>query len=419
VFVFLVAGLAALPLDPLVRAVERVLLGRFRIPPGLAVAGVYLGFAAAVAFAIVGLATVVADQTRQASDRVEAYLTVEHGRSGQTDAARDSDRHGLAAQPEYASHVSSFPVTRLRRLRRTPALRSLVRETRLSLETFVMPLFVAPEAAPNEALPGMSRHTVEGLVHETEELVRLGVGAVILFGIPEAKDDEGSGAWEEDGIVQRALRALRPRFPELLLLTDVCLCEYTSHGHCGVLHGDEVANDETLELLARTAASHVEAGADAVCPSDMMDGRVAAIREALPETPIVAYSAKYASAFYGPFREAAGSAPLFGDRRGYQMDPANVREALRECELDLAEGADVLMVKPALPYLDVIRAVRERFDAPLAAYNVSGESAMVKAAAGQGWLDERQAAIEGLTAIRRAGADFVISYWTKELAGWL
>jgi porphobilinogen synthase len=315
--------------------------------------------------------------------------------------------------------VSSFPVTRLRRLRRTPALRSLVRETRLSLDAFVMPLFVAPEADANEALPGMSRHTVEGVVRETDDLVRLGVGAVILFGIPEAKDDEGSGAWDDDGIVQQALRALRPRFPELVLLTDVCLCEYTSHGHCGVLHGDEVANDETLELLARTAVSHVEAGADAVCPSDMMDGRVAAIREALPETPIVAYSAKYASAFYGPFREAAGSAPAFGDRRGYQMDPANVREALRECELDLAEGADALMVKPALPNLDVIRAVRERFDAPLAAYNVSGEYAMVKAAAARGWLDERQAALEGLTAIKRAGADLVISYWTKELAGWL
>jgi porphobilinogen synthase len=315
--------------------------------------------------------------------------------------------------------VSSFPVTRLRRLRRTPALRALVRETRLSLDAFVMPLFVAPDAAPNDALPGMSRHTVDGAVREVGELVRLGVGAVILFGIPETKDEEGSGAWDEDGIVQQALRALRPRFPELLLLADVCLCEYTSHGHCGVLRDDEVSNDETLELLARTAVSQVEAGADAVCPSDMMDGRVAAIREALPETPIVAYSAKYASAFYGPFREAAGSAPAFGDRRGYQMDPANVREALLECELDLAEGADVLMVKPALPNLDVIRAVRDRFDAPLAAYNVSGEYAMVKAAAARGWLDERQAALEGLTAIRRAGADLVISYWTKELASWL
>jgi porphobilinogen synthase len=250
-------------------------------------------------------------------------------------------------------------------------------------------------------------------------LVASGVSAVILFGIPEEKDDEGSGAWIDDGIVQQALRELRPRFPELLLLTDVCLCEYTSHGHCGVLRGDEVDNDASLELIARTAVSHVEAGADVVAPSDMMDGRVAAIREELPETPIVAYSAKYASAFYGPFREAAGSTPSFGDRRGYQMDPANVREALRECELDLAEGADALMVKPALPYLDVIRAVRDRFDAPLAAYNVSGEYAMIKAAAAAGHLDEKQAALESLTAIRRAGADVVISYWTKELAQWL
>jgi porphobilinogen synthase len=315
--------------------------------------------------------------------------------------------------------VSSFPVTRLRRLRRTTGLRGLVRETRLDLESFVMPLFVAPEALRNEALPGMSRHTVDGLVREAEELVRLGVHAVILFGLPESKDEEGSGAWDDDGIVQQALRALRPRFPELVLITDVCLCEYTSHGHCGVLDGDEIANDESVELLTRTAVSHVEAGADAVAPSDMMDGRVAAIREALPQTPILAYSAKYASAFYGPFREAADSAPSFGDRRGYQMDPANVREALRECELDLAEGADVLMVKPALPNLDVIRAVRDRFDAPLAAYNVSGEYAMVKAAAAAGFLDERQAALESLTAIRRAGADLVISYWTKDLAGWL
>jgi porphobilinogen synthase len=252
-----------------------------------------------------------------------------------------------------------------------------------------------------------------------ERLASAGVRAVILFGIPDEKDDQGSGAWEDDGVVQRALRALRPRFPELVLLTDVCLCEYTDHGHCGVIVGGEVDNDATLELLARTAVSHVEAGADAVCPSDMMDGRVAAIREALPETPIVAYSAKYASAFYGPFREAADSAPSFGDRRGYQMDPANVREALRECELDVAEGADVIMVKPALPYLDVIRAARERFDLPLAAYNVSGEYAMVKAAAAQGWLDERQAALESLTAIKRAGADVVVSYWTKDLASWL
>jgi len=313
----------------------------------------------------------------------------------------------------------TFPATRLRRLRRTGALRDLVRETRLDLADFVMPLFVAPEALPNEALPAMARHTLDGLVREVDELASLGVGAVLLFGIPEEKDDEGSGAWDEDGIVQRALRELRPRHPELLLLTDVCLCEYTAHGHCGVVRDGEVANDESLELIVRTAVSHAEAGADAVCPSDMMDGRVAAIRAELPETPIVSYAAKYASAFYGPFREAAGSAPEFGDRRGYQMDPANVREALRECELDVAEGADVLMVKPALPYLDVVRAVRERFQLPVAAYNVSGEYAMVKAAAARGWLGERQAALESLTAIKRAGADLVVSYWTKDLAAWL
>jgi len=313
--------------------------------------------------------------------------------------------------------MSSFPVTRLRRLRRTSGIRNLVRETRLDLDDFVMPLFVGPEAFANDDLPGLTRHSVESVVAEAEELQRLGVRAVILFGIPEEKDDEGSGAYDDDGIIQRALRALDGS--PLVLLTDVCLCEYTSHGHCGVIRDGEVSNDETLELIARTAVSHVEAGAHAVCPSDMMDGRVAAIRDELPETPIVAYSAKYASAFYGPFREAAESAPAFGDRRGYQMDPANVREALRECEQDLAEGADVLMIKPALPYLDVIRAARERFDLPLAAYNVSGEYAMVKAAAAKGFLDERQAALESLTAIKRAGADLVVSYWTKELATWL
>ncbi|TML03487.1 MAG: porphobilinogen synthase [Actinobacteria bacterium] len=314
--------------------------------------------------------------------------------------------------------MSSFPVTRLRRLRRTSGIRSLVRETRLDLGDFVMPLFVGPEAFANDDLPGLARHSVESVVAEAEELVRLGVRAVILFGIPdEDKDEEGSGAYDDDGIVQRALRGLGGS--DLVLLTDVCLCEYTSHGHCGVIRDGEVSNDETLELIARTAVSHVDAGAHAVCPSDMMDGRVAAIREELPDTPIVAYSAKYASAFYGPFREAAESAPAFGDRRGYQMDPANVREALRECEQDVAEGADVLMIKPALPYLDVIRAARERFDLPLAAYNVSGEYAMVKAAAAKGFLDERQAALETLTAIKRAGADLVVSYWTKELASWL
>jgi porphobilinogen synthase len=313
--------------------------------------------------------------------------------------------------------MSAFPVTRLRRLRRTSGIRNLVRETRLDLDDFVMPLFVGPEAFPNGDLPGLSRHSVESVVAEAEELERLGVRGVILFGIPDDKDEEGSGAYDDDGVVQRALRALDGT--GLVRMTDVCLCEYTSHGHCGVIRDGEVANDETLELIARTAISHVEAGADAVCPSDMMDGRVAAIRDELPDTPIVAYSAKYASAFYGPFREAAESAPAFGDRRGYQMDPANVREALRECDQDVAEGADVLMIKPALPYLDVIRAARERFDLPLAAYNVSGEYAMVKAAAAKGFLEERQAALESLTAIKRAGADLVISYWTKELATWL
>ena len=315
--------------------------------------------------------------------------------------------------------MSSFPATRLRRLRRSESLRDLVRETSVSIDDLVLPVFVAPESLANDRLPAMSRHTVESLLREVEELVRVGVPGVMLFGIPESKDDEGSGAWIEDGIVQQALRALRPRFPELLLVTDVCLCEYTSHGHCGVIADGEVDNDASVELLARTAVSHVEAGADAVAPSDMMDGRVAAIREQLPQTPIIAYSVKYASAFYGPFRDVADSAPAFGDRRGYQMDPGNVREALRECAQDVAEGADMLMVKPALPYLDVLRAVRDRFDLPLAAYNVSGEYAMIKAAAAAGDLDERSAALESLTAIKRAGADVIFTYWAKDFASWL
>ena len=316
----------------------------------------------------------------------------------------------------------SFPATRLRRLRRTDALRSLVRETSLSLDDVVMPLFACPGEGvvrPVEGLQGIAQRSVDEIAREGAELQRLGVRAVLLFGIPEEKDEGGSGAWDADGIVQRALRALRAEAPGLTLLTDVCLCEYTSHGHCGVLRDGEVANDETVELLVRTAVSHVEAGADAVAPSDMMDGRVGAIREALPETAIVSYAAKYASAFYGPFREVAESAPAFGDRRGYQMDPANVREALRECALDLDEGADVLMVKPALPYLDVVRAVRERFDCPVWAYSVSGEYAMVKAAAAAGHMDERAAALESLTAIRRAGAGTIVTYWAKELAAWL
>src|SRR5437773_2655169 len=323
--------------------------------------------------------------------------------------------------------MSTFPATRLRRLRRTGRLRSLVRETRLELGDFVMPLFACPGegiAHPLEGLPGIAQRSVDALVEEVETLAALDVSALLLFGIPEQKDEDASGAHDEDGIVQRALRELRLRFPDLVLATDVCLCEYTSHGHCGVVRGDEIDNDASLELLARTTISHAEAGADTVCPSDMMDGRVGAIRAALDDAgfeqvPIVSYAAKYASAFYGPFREAAESTPSFGDRRRYQLDPANVREALRECELDVREGADALLVKPALPYLDVVRAVRERFDLPVGAYNVSGEYAMLKAAGARGWLDERQAALESLTAIVRAGADLVVSYWTKELAGWL
>jgi len=320
--------------------------------------------------------------------------------------------------------MADFPEVRLRRFRRSPTLRALVRETRLSLDQFVMPLFVAPEALWNAQLPGMSRYTVEDVVREVEELVRAGVQAVILFGIPAEKDEQGTGAWEDDGIVQQALRALRPRFPELVLMTDVCLCEYTSHGHCGVLVDGEVHNDQSLELLARTAVSHVEAGADIVAPSDMMDGRVGAIREALDgqsfeSTPILAYSAKYASAFYGPFRETADSTPAFGDRRGYQMDPANAREAVREATIDVEEGADVVMVKPALPYLDVIQRVREAVPVPVAAYNVSGEYAALKAAAQRGWIDERLAVLESLTAIRRAGADLIVTYHAREVAEWL
>ena len=323
--------------------------------------------------------------------------------------------------------MSTFPVTRLRRFRRTAALRELVREARVDPRDLVYPLFACPGAdvvRPLEGLDGIAQRSVDRLCDEAEEAHGAGIGAVLLFGIPEDKDDVASGAYDEDGIVQRTLRSLRERVPDLVLLTDVCLCEYTSHGHCGVVEGGEVVNDLSLELLARTALSHAEAGADAVCPSDMMDGRVGAIRAALDgegfeHVPIVSYAAKYASAFYGPFREVAESTPEFGDRRGYQMDPANAREALRECELDLGEGADALVIKPALPSLDVIAAARARFDVPIFAYNVSGEYAMVKAAAARGWLDERQAALESLTAIKRAGADVIVTYWAKEVAEWL
>jgi porphobilinogen synthase len=315
----------------------------------------------------------------------------------------------------------------MRRLRRTKALRDLVRETELSPRHLIQPLFVVAGEGirePVESMPGVDRFSINELVAEASELRTVGVGAVIVFGIPAAKDEAGSGAYDDEGVVQLAVRALKEAHPELTVITDVCLCEYTSHGHCGFVRDGEVDNDITLELLARTAISHAEAGADAVAPSDMMDGRVAAIRHQLdeeghPNTPIIAYSAKYASAFYGPFREAAESTPEFGDRRGYQMDPANTREALREARLDVEEGADMVMVKPALPYLDVIRAVREDLELPIAAYQVSGEYSMLKAAAANGWLDERQAALEALTAIRRAGADVIFTYYAKEAAGWL
>jgi porphobilinogen synthase len=317
---------------------------------------------------------------------------------------------------------------RFRRLRRTEAIRSLVRETRLSPESFVYPLFVVPGEGVREeivSMPGQYHLSVDQLDREAQELRSLGIPAVMLFGLPSAKDEVGSEAYATDGIAARAVRALKDSSPELVVITDVCLCEYTSHGHCGIVTAaGEVDNDATLPLLARAAVSHVEAGADMVAPSDMMDGRVAAIRAALDDsgfggTPIMAYSAKQASAFYGPFRVAAESAPQFGDRRGYQMDAGNSREAMREIEADIAEGADIVMVKPALPNLDLIARARDRFDVPLAAYNVSGEYAMVKAAAAAGYLDEQRAILEILTGIARAGADIIITYHAKEAAKWV
>jgi porphobilinogen synthase len=318
----------------------------------------------------------------------------------------------------------SFPEERPRRLRRTGRLRAMVRETRVTPEQLVYPLFVTPGAGVRKeisSLPGCFHLSVDEVAREAEEVEGLGIGGVILFGLPAAKDPEGSEGYADHGVVQEATRAIRASCPELLVITDVCLCEYTSHGHCGVIVDGEVKNDPTLELLARQAVSHARAGAHMVAPSDMMDGRVAAIRTALDgadfaELPILSYAAKYASAFYGPFREAADSAPQFGDRRGYQMDPPNVREALREVRLDVEEGADIVMVKPALPYLDVIRAVAESFDRPVAAYNVSGEYAMVKAAGARGWIDEERVMRETLTAIRRAGADIILTYHAKDYA---
>ncbi len=323
--------------------------------------------------------------------------------------------------------MSSFPNTRLRRLRRTPALRALVRETRLTPDRFLAPLFVRQGKGLREeisSLPGVFRLSPDEAVSAAQELSSWKIPGIILFGIPEKKDETGSEAWGEEAVVQATVRRLKKEVPDLLVVTDVCLDQYTSHGHCGVIRDGEVDNDATLPLLARVALSHARAGADVVAPSDMMDGRVAAIRRELDDEgygqiAILAYSAKSASAFYGPFREAADSAPKFGDRRGYQMDGANRREAMREIALDLEEGADIVMVKPALAYLDVIRDARQRFDAPIAAYNISGEYAMVKAAARNGWVDEKKIALEILTSIVRAGADFVLTYHALDAAKWL
>jgi porphobilinogen synthase len=317
-----------------------------------------------------------------------------------------------------------FPEYRPRRLRRNENFRRMVRETRLSVDNLIMPLFVVPGSRvvkPVATMPGVAQLSVDRVVEECKEIRDLGIPAVILFGIPEAKDSVGSSAYSDNGIVQQALRALKKDVPGLLLITDVCLCEYTDHGHCGVVVDGDVDNDATLDLLAKEALSHARAGADMVAPSDMMDGRVGVIRETLDEEgfeqlPIMAYAAKFASAFYGPFREAAESAPQFGDRRSYQMDPPNAEEALREVELDINEGADVVMVKPALPYLDLIWRVKQAFGYPVAAYNVSGEYAMVKAAAQNGWLDEERVVMEMLTSIRRAGADMILTYFAKDAA---
>ena len=317
-----------------------------------------------------------------------------------------------------------FPEYRPRRLRRNEVFRALVRETSIAPDHLIYPLFVQPGKGVREpvaSMPGVMRLSVDQLAREAKECLSLGIKNVILFGLPEEKDPMGSGAHAKGGIIQRAIREIKSKAPEMLVTTDVCLCEYTSHGHCGILIENEVDNDATLEVLARTALSHAEAGADMVAPSDMMDGRVAEIRSALDESnfdmvPVMSYAVKYASAFYGPFRDAAECAPEFGDRRGYQMDPANVREAMREATLDVEEGADILMVKPAVAYLDVISRLRDEFDLPIAAYHVSGEYAMIKAAAANGWLDEEKVMAETLLSIRRAGADIIITYFAKDMA---
>jgi porphobilinogen synthase len=321
----------------------------------------------------------------------------------------------------------SFPTTRLRRLRTTPNLRAMVRETTLSPKDFIYPLFVMHgENVHNEipSMPGVYHQSIDRLTAEVEEVSELGIPAVILFGVPAEKDPIGEENFAENGIVQQAIRAIKTANPDLLVMTDVCMCEYTDHGHCGIVLGGEILNDETLDILGKVSVSHAQAGADIVAPSGMMDGMVAAIRGALDaanyrHTGILSYAVKYASGFYGPFRDAAMSAPAFGDRRTHQMDPANTREAMREAQLDADEGADMLMVKPALAYLDVIQRVRDRFDLPVAAYNVSGEYSMIKAAAEKGWLDERTVALEMLTAIRRAGADVILTYYAKDAVRWL
>lgn len=322
-----------------------------------------------------------------------------------------------------------FPTQRLRRTRRTSRLRDLVRETKLSPEDFIYPMFVAAGEDvrnPIKSMPGIFQLSINHAVAEAKRVHELGIPGVLLFGIPAEKDEAATGAYDPEGVVQLAIRAIKDAVPELIVIADVCLCEYTANGHCGIVDGNsgEILNDVSLELIARTATSQAEAGADIVAPSDMMDGRVAAIRadldrEGFENTPIMSYAAKYASAFYGPFREAAESAPAFGDRRSYQMDPANAREAIREVKLDIEEGADIVVVKPALPYLDIVKRTRDAVDLPIAAYNVSGEYSMIKAAAQNGWLDERAAVLEALTGIKRAGADIIISYHAPDVAGWL
>ena len=320
-----------------------------------------------------------------------------------------------------------YPSYRMRRLRRTPAIRDLVRETKLQLDDLVYPLFViAGENIKNpiSSMPGCYQLSIGNVLPEVREVVKLGIKAILLFGIPAHKDPAATGAYDSEGVVQMAIRAIKDEFPELVIITDVCLCEYTDHGHCGVVQEGEVLNDVTLELLAKMAVTHAECGADMVAPSDMMDGHVAAIRnalddEGLTDTILLSYSSKFASAFYGPFREAAESAPAFGDRKTYQMDPANLEEAVRESLLDIEEGADMIMVKPAIPFLDVIHAVKQETKFPLAAYNVSGEYAMIKAAAANGWLDEQRAVLEAITGIKRAGADLIITYHAKDIATWL